>query len=194
MDTHRLRRWTSLGFVALLTSWSGAPAQPEPSPPTILLADRIRLWEQNQVLLEGLLEQGLRLSDSDTHLGRADECRKALVVLAEAVQKTVEQPNADTDRLTELADQMTRLTLEGLVPTLSEARQQILAGSPGALQLQRIETSTVDDLRGLLTGLEVDPRFSRSSALQSAISRLRNTLPAVQPSRPAGAASPAANS
>lgn len=156
-------------------------ADAQSTPRTPMLADRIRMIQVNHALLEDLLDHGIRLSDTDTHLGRAAECRKALVTIGGEVNRTVEQPAADLDRLSELADQMTQLTTEGLLPTLEAARAQIRAGSPGAEKLAKIETQTSDDLQTLLTGLTLDPRLNRNETLRIALDRLRSTLPSVKP-------------
>lgn len=169
-----------LPLLSFLLLSAFADAQSNPRPP--MLADRVRMIQANHALLEDLLDHGIRLSDTDTDLGRADECRKALATIGGEVNRTVEQPAADIDRLTELADQLTRLTVEGLVPTLDAARIHINAGSPaGAAKLARIETQTSDDLQTLLTGLTVDPRLNRNDALRTALDRLRATLPGIKP-------------
>ena len=166
-----------LVVVFALAAW--ADAQTAPQPP--MLADRVRMIQANHALLEELLDHGIRMSDTDTHLGRADECRKAMTAIGNELGRTVERPAADLDRLSELTDQLTQLTVEGLVPTLDVARAQIRAGSPGADKLAKIETQTGDDLQTLLTGLTIDPRLNRSEKLRTALDRLRSTLPNVKP-------------
>jgi len=167
----------TVAVATLLTLWADAQTAPAP----VLAADRLRLLHANRGLLEDLLDRGVKLGEASGKLDRADECRKALGTLTDALNRATEEPAFDADRVAELTDHLTELVQSGLVPTLAEARARVRAGSPGAEQLAKIETAATTDLTAVQNQFLLDPRLARSPKLKTAHERLRDAVGKITP-------------
>ena len=167
----------TVAVATLLTLWADAQTAPAP----VLAADRLRLLHANRGLLEDLLDRGVKLGDASGKLDRADECRKALGTLTDALNRATEEPALDADRVAELTDHLTELVQSGLAPTLAEARARVRAGSPGAEQLAKIESAATTDLTAVQNQFLLDPRLARSSKLKTSHERLRDAVGKIAP-------------
>ena len=149
------RAFLVLTTFAGLSAWADAQTGPR------LAADHARLWHANHGLLEELLAHGVRLSDADGKLDQAAECRRAVGTLGQALAAAADDPAADPDRVAELADELAEFITGGLTPTLTAARSQVRAGSPGAERLKDIEAATAAELAGCRQAVPADGRVGR---------------------------------
>jgi hypothetical protein len=160
--------FTLLVFAGLAT-WADAQS----APPAITGGERLQLFRANHKLLEQLIDHSLKLSNADTKLAQAEECRQALVSLTNELNTVGAATSADPDRVAELSDHMSDLIESGLAPTLQVVREQVRNGSPGAAQLDRIEKQATTDLDNLRTQLILDSRLSKSKKVEAATTRLK---------------------
>lgn len=120
-------------IVAVVANWAGAQVAAPSAPANVL---RLRT---NADLLENLLGHGVAVSDAPDPIGRADECRKAVGVLGDALSAAAGEGRPDAARVAELADRTADLLETGLAPVLDSARDRVRRGSPGAERLAEVE-------------------------------------------------------
>ena len=140
------RRFLAIVFAAGLSAW--ASAQHAGTGPSA--AEELKLFQNNQELMQGLLADGLRLSRADTMLARAAECHQAAKTVAAAIEKTASSPTAEPQRIAELGEHFTKIVEEGLAPTLAEARQRIAPGSqeyPRLVELHELLRGSINELQ-----------------------------------------------
>jgi hypothetical protein len=118
-----MKRCLPLLVLALLLPL--AFAEDAPRQPTS--AERVELFQRNQVLIQTLVQSGLRLAKEEEPLPRAEACGDAAQRLAEEIRQAV--ANHEQARLTELGQHLQALLDNGVVANLRKARRQIPAGS-----------------------------------------------------------------
>ncbi|MGL6073116.1 MAG: hypothetical protein ACRC8S_03025 [Fimbriiglobus sp.] len=171
-----MKRLFTIILLLSLAVWADAQSTPTP----ILASERLQLFRANQMLVEDLIDHHLKLANSNSQLDQAEQCRNALTTLSTALNKATEEPSIDGDRVAELSEHMAELLTTGLNPTLAEARAKIQAGSPGAAQLAKIETSATTDLNNLRSQLLNDPRLT-TPKVTTATERLWQAMQGIAP-------------
>jgi len=139
-------RWAYLltAFVAL-AAWAGAQG---PVPPAPLSAeDKLRLHRANSALIENLVNDGVAMSSVGDPVDRADRCRSAARSLVNAIQDAAR--TEDAERIAELTGLFRVVLLEGLIPTLNDAKRNVTPESPGAKKLREVRDNSVRDVNDL---------------------------------------------
>jgi hypothetical protein len=139
-------RWCYLltAFVAL-AAWAGAQ---NPTPPAQLSAkDKLRLHRANSTLIENLVNDGVAMSNVGDPVDRAERCRSAARSLVNAIQDAARAE--DAERVAELAGLFRTVVLEGLLPTLNDAKQNVTPKSPGEKKLRDVRENSARDVNDL---------------------------------------------
>jgi hypothetical protein len=159
---------TALTLFALagLSVWASAqnPA------PGLTAGEQLRLFQSNRTLLDGLIDHGLKLSDANTPLDRADECRKAADTLGLALRQAAAE--SDADRVAELSDHLTAVVRDGLTPSLAQARRDIHPASADFERLKRVHADTHQSLAETRQALQSDEGVGRSARVRDARAKL----------------------
>jgi hypothetical protein len=104
--------------------------------PRRIADEEATLLKKNRRPLEGLLDDGLALTVSETALDRAAACRRATDRLTTALAEAAR--GDDADRVNEIGDQLTALLSDGFLPPFAAARAEIRAESPEFPRLQAL--------------------------------------------------------
>lgn len=152
---------------AAVSLW--ASAQTPPAAPTA--AEQLKLLRDNRVLLEDLLAHGLRLSDANTLVDRAEETRRTTRTLSESLRWEAEN-RADPTRVAELSDNLTSLVRDGLAPTLTEAERTVPPQSADYKRLQAVRRTADRELRDVEATIPTTGPLGRSKQVQESRTRL----------------------
>jgi hypothetical protein len=141
-----MARWLYLltAFVAL-AAWAGAQG-PVPSAP-LSAEDKLRLLRANSTLIDNLVRDGVAMSTASDPVDRAERCRYTARTLVNAIQDAARAE--DAARVAELTTLFRSVVVEGLIPTLNDAKQNVTPESPGAKKLGEVQTNSVRDVTDL---------------------------------------------
>jgi hypothetical protein len=128
----------------LMMSWGVGAHHPSGSLPA---AEHVRLFQQHRLLVETLVDHGLGLAASQTPLERAEECRRTVRSLGQALQRAAAEQ--DLGRCRQLTDLLGSMVTEGLASNLREAARWIPPESPEARRLQDIRDRSRAELVSL---------------------------------------------
>ncbi len=151
--------------LAALAAW--VSAQPGYTPTA---ADSLRMLRANRGLYDELTKSALALSDRNTSLDRADECRKVADRLAREAREAVDRK--DADRLAEVSDHLHAVTADGLAPNLTDARQGISPKSPDFARLREVHQQAFDSLTRTANAVPTDGEWGTSKRAQAAREKL----------------------
>jgi hypothetical protein len=151
--------------LAALAAWVSAQPGYNPS-----AAHSLRMLKANRGLYEELTKSALALSDKNTSLDRADECRKVADRLAREAREAVDRK--DADRLAEVSDHLHAVTSDGLAPNLAEARRDIAPKSPDYGRLQEVHQEAFDSLTRTANSVPTDGELGTSKRAQAAREKL----------------------
>src|SRR5207249_8434309 len=98
-----------------LAAWAGAQG-----PVARSAADQLQLLRTNRGLIDGLIDDSVKLAGANTPVDRADACQGTARRLAGAVEQAAAAGNPD--RVAEFGGHLERAVREGLVPTLEDAK------------------------------------------------------------------------
>lgn len=160
----------TLLVAAGLSAWASAQV-PAPGPTA---AEQLKLLTSNRKLLEDLIDSGLKLSDANTALDRAAECRRAAGVLSAALTRASADPTADPDRLAELSDHLGAVLRDGLAPSLAEARSVIPRESQDFQRLEALERQAADDAAKAAAALPTAGKVGQTPQVRDARGRLKD--------------------
>lgn len=166
-----------LAAVGLLSLW----VQAQPVAPRPTAGEQLRLFRGNRSLLEHLIDQSLKIANTSTGMDRVAACSTATRVLGQIVSDTATDPTSDPDRIAELTEHLTELVSQGLLPTLSQVREEVPAGSQEAARLQELQKSTWEHLLGVQTALTGGGPLGRSTAVQDARQKLVAAIQTMAP-------------
>lgn len=163
----RSGRWgATLGLLLLLSLWVGAQGPSRPLP----AAAHVRLFQHHRVLVGTLVDHGLGLAASRTPLDRAEECRRTVHTLGQALQRAAEE--RDSSRLRQLAELLTAVVTDGLAPNLQEAAHLIPPESPESRRLRDIRDRSRAELATLRQHLMQEEGLILQPSLQNTLQRL----------------------
>jgi hypothetical protein len=151
-----------------LAAWAGAQG-----PPTRSAADQLQLLRANRGLIDGLIDDSVKLAGANTALDRAAVCQGTAHRLAGAVEQAATAGNPD--RVAEFGSHLERVVRNGLVPRLEEAKT-VPPESPDAKRLKEIRENAIGDLGALRDALPTSGRVGDSEKVQ----KLRQQLDALQ--------------
>jgi hypothetical protein len=117
---------TLLGLVALLAVCLTISAQG--SAVKLTAAERLKLLQLNQNLIEDLIESSLKLSNSSNPLDAAEQHVGVSIRLGRSLNEAIQRN--DPDRAAEVAALLESVVREALMPQLNEAGRTIPVGSP----------------------------------------------------------------
>jgi hypothetical protein len=153
----------TLVLLAGLSLWASAQDQ--------TVAREIRQLNANRLLLDQLIDHGLRISDEKDGgdpLVRADEYRQAAATLASALKAADQQKDLDpAARVAELSDHVTALVRDGLVPSLDEANGSIPVGSKARDRLKDLSDRAAKELTDLGDSFPTGGKFDRSDVAEA---------------------------
>ena len=153
----------TLVAAAALCAWAGAQGPA----PTLEPADQVKLLKTNRILIGNLVDDGLALANAGNPLERATACRGTARSLANALM--VAAGNDDPDRVAELADLMTEVIQEGLVPNLEVAERTVQPGSPQAARLAELKTIAAQDLDDIGTAVPAGTQLTDNQKVKAAL-------------------------
>jgi hypothetical protein len=158
-------------FAIALSVWASAD-DPARGPTA---AEQLQLLRVNRSLLEDLLDHGLKLSDANTLIDRAEECRRSARTLSESLKWETEN-QADPNRVAELSDNLAVLVNDGLMPTLAEAETTIPNDSQDYKRLQEVRITADRELRDLEQAIPTVGPLGKSRQVQEARTRLSDVI------------------
>jgi hypothetical protein len=163
-----MARWVyMLGVFAVLAGWAGAqnPAQPALSP-----EDKLRLLQTNSALIDNLVRDGIKLSDANDPVTRAQRCRDTSLSLAQAIRQAATAE--DAERVYELTGLFREVVRDGLVPTMKEAQQLVPPQSPGAKNLSDLRGYAAADVAGLKIVIPAGGKMSENPRVKEVLKQL----------------------
>ena len=131
------------------------------------------LLKKNRTLLEGLLDDGLKLSNAETPLDRAFACRRAADRLA--VELAAAARYEDADRVSEIGDQLTDLLTDGFLPPFTAAQADIPPTSPDFNRLQLLHRESASQFAAAVDAIPATGPFAtgqRVSAVRKKLAAL----------------------
>ena len=159
-----IRRLLTLVAFAAFAAVVGAQG-----PKSLLPQQRAELYKKNRALIERLVDKTVESARTpQDHLKQADSYYKVLFDFSREITKARE--NKDTERLEELTGLLQKLLDDGLGPTLSDARQQVLNGT-GKEDYQRVRDDLLAQVNALLDDLNDHANAKKS--LESARDNLK---------------------
>lgn len=161
----RTRPLLVVAALAALAAW--VSAQPGYTPTA---ADSLRMLKANRGLFEDLTRSALALSERNTSLDRADECRKVADRLAREAREAADRK--DADRLAEVSDHLFAVTSDGLAPNLAEAHRDIAPRSADSKRLQEVHQQAFDSLTRTANAVPTDGELGTSKRAQAAREKL----------------------
>jgi len=118
----RFGSWALVGNVLVPLVWACGAAGVSPD------AERVRLFERDQKLIQTLVESGIELSGEDDPLRRAAQCNKLADRLAREISQAATAK--DSPRVKRFGEHLQDLLTVGVAGNLVEARGSVPAGSP----------------------------------------------------------------
>jgi hypothetical protein len=171
-----MARWAYL-LVAFTTlaAWAGAqtPAPPAPLAPE----DKLRLLRANTSLIENLVRDGVALSAAHDSIQRASRCRDASLSLANAIGEAANAENAE--RVAVLTNLFRDVVRDGLVPTLTEARNSVPPQSPGAQQVRDLQSLASNDIIRIQSSIPSSGAMGDSPRIKDARKQLEDLAEAL---------------
>lgn len=131
------------------------------------------LLKKNSTLLEGLLDDGLKLSAAETPLDRAAACRRAADRLS--VELSAAARYEDADRVSEVGDLLTDLLTDGFLPPFTAAQADIPPSSPDFPRLQLLHRESASQFAAAVDALPATGSFAagrRVSAVRKKLAAL----------------------
>ena len=147
----------SLVAAAAFAALSGWVSGQGPSPRRTA-DEEATLLKKNRPLLEGLLDDGLKLAAAETPLDRAAACRAAADRLA--VELRAAAKYEDADRVSEIGDQLTALLTDGFLPPFAAARGDIGPLSPDFPRLQTLHRESASQFAAAVDSLPTAGPFA----------------------------------
>jgi hypothetical protein len=158
-----------------LAAWASAHG-PTAGP---LAGEQLRMLRANRLVLEDLLDHGLKVSGRNTPLDRADECLKTTDRLARELRSAVTL--RDGDRVAEVSDLIHQVVTGGFVPNLAQAREVIPAESPHRKVLQELHAGAATSVRGMAESIPADGELGSKGRVKAARERLTAAADAIGP-------------
>lgn len=151
--------------VLAVSAWAGAQG---PSP---LSADEHhKLLRANRLLLDDLVESGVKLADADTARQRAEAARDAARRLSRELTTAVAAENAD--RVAEMGDHLDALLRDGLTPAIRTAHDQIPPDSAEAKRLKELYNGVLVELDATRGAVPTAGKVGDSGKVKAARGRL----------------------
>jgi hypothetical protein len=110
-------------------------------------ADQARMFQQNQVLIETLVDGGLRLAELNEPLQRADYCNDLAEKFSGEIQRAAS--NRDNARADELRGHFQDLIQRGVTANLEDAKSKIQMGTSQEQELLKVRNRAALLLRGV---------------------------------------------
>lgn len=142
-----------LAFAALSGWVSGQGPAPRRT-----ASEEAELLKLNRTLLEGMLDDGVKVADAGTRLERAAACRRAADRLAAELAQAARLENAD--RVSEIGDHLTALLTDGFLPPFAAARSEIQPDSPEFGRLQELHRESAAHLTAAVDALPTRGKFA----------------------------------
>jgi hypothetical protein len=153
---------------AALAAWAGAQG-PAPS---LSPEQRAELFKKNRTLLENLVENGISLSSADSPLNRAEASHATAVTLANYLKRAATE-DRDPDRVAELADLMTAVVRDGLLPNAAEADRTIPPQSRAERdRLAKVQGAAAAELEAIRILIPAGGKVGDSEKARAAIEAL----------------------
>jgi len=153
---------------AALAAWAGAQGPA----PALSPEQRAKLFKSNRTLLENLVENGITLADADDPLKRAEGCRATAATLGNYLKRAVTE-DQNPDRVVELAELMTAVVREGLVPNVAEADRTIPAQSrKDRERLATVQKDAAADLDAIRAAIAAGGKVGDNEKVKAAIEAL----------------------
>jgi len=156
---------------ALLSAWASAQNGPTTA------GEHLNLLKNNRKLLEELLDEGVKLGDSNTNLDRAAQCQSVAARLTRELKKAIDLD--DADRLTEMSDHFSTLIQSGFLPNLATAKENIPVGSPEYPRLLAIHMDAAKNLDAVKVLIPFEGKFAKKKGVQDARVKLQAAAAAV---------------
>jgi hypothetical protein len=158
-----MRRSALTLFVcAALCAWVSAQA-----PPTLTAEVQVKQFKNNRILIQDLVDQGIGLSNADNPLQRAEACRQTVRSLANSLEWAANE--GDAERVAEFAGLFSLVVREGMMPNLNAAKRTIVAESPDAVQLRKVNDRVRSDIDGVLKSIPTHGTVGDSDKVKTAI-------------------------
>lgn len=144
--------------------------------PRRIADEEAALLKKNRRLLEGLLDDGLALTASETALDRAAACRRATDRLTGELTEAVRGENAD--RVNEIGEQLTALLADGFLPPFAAAQAEIRPDSPEFPRLQTLHGESAVQLKAALDAVPTTGKLAgpRAAALRQNLAALADRV------------------
>lgn len=158
---------------ALISAWASGQNATGP----LTAAEHLNLLKTNRKLLEELLDEGVKLGDSNNNLDRAAQCQSVAVRLTRELKSAVDLD--DADRVTEMSDHFSTLIQSGFLPNLATAKENIPVGSPEYPRLLAIHTDAAKNLDTVKVLIPTEGKLAKKKGISDARAKLQAAAAAV---------------
>ena len=164
-----MARWAYIlaAFVAL-AAWAGAQG-PAPAAP-LTAEDKLRLLKANGALIEDLVSDGVNLSRAGNSVESAARCRAASRSLVNAIGEAARVE--DAERVAELTGLFRTVVVDGLLPTLAEAKLGVPPGSPADRDLRAVRGNSAKDVNELKGSISANSKVGGNQRVKSELKQL----------------------
>src|SRR5690349_8760195 len=150
---------------AALCAWVSAQG-PTPLPAEI----QVKQFQSNRILIERLVDHGIKLSNADNPLDRAEECRKTAQTLAHSLERATTAE--DADRVAEFANLYGEVVRGGLVPNLEAAKKSIPEGSRQWGDLQNLRDKATTEFNGVRLSIPTAGKVGDNDKVKAALAAI----------------------
>ncbi|MBY0251873.1 MAG: hypothetical protein K2X54_10905 [Methylobacterium organophilum] len=159
-----MARWlTTTAVLFALATWAGA----QNTGSGLSAADQRRLLKSNGTLINNLVDHGLKLSRADGVEKRAEQCRRAAKLLAEAAQDAARKQEAE--RVAALSELLQEVVRKGFVPTLEDGWRMVPAESPAGKELRSTRDVFVADVSELRAAIPPTGKAGENARVRAAL-------------------------
>jgi hypothetical protein len=130
-------------------------------------SEHLKMLKTNRELLLELMDQGVEMSNANTSLKKAERCQKVAGQLSRAMKQANDRD--DTERMSELGDQLAAIIGSGLMPNLQSARDHIPVGSAERAQITVVHRNVMENLN---LAIPAEGKTTRSASLRSTRQKL----------------------
>jgi hypothetical protein len=168
---------TLLGVVALFAVCLALSAQG--SSTKLTAAERLKLLQLNQDIIQDLIDSSLKLSQSVNPLDAAEQHVEVSIRLGKSLEDAIKR--GDADRAAEVATLLDNVVVEALAPQLTEAGRTINAGSPNYARYVDCHRKAFDRVAKLAEAIPADGTGWKADRVVQCRTQLAKSLEKIGP-------------
>jgi hypothetical protein len=142
-------------------------------------AERLKLLQLNQDLIQELIDSSLKLSKSSNPLDAAEQHVEVSLRLGRSLDEAIQR--GDADRAAEVATLLDNVVSEALTPQLKEAGRTIISGSPNYDRYVECHRKAYDRVAKLAAAMPADGNGWKAERVVNIRTQLAKSLEKIGP-------------